>query len=806
MPDPLEKTTRKERITPQLVEAGWKEPPHSFEEEHYFTDGRIQVVGGRARRGDQKFTDYLLRYRRDFALAVVEAKRERKIAGTGLQQAKEYAEILDLPFAYSTSGGRIIEFDYLIGEERVLDHFPSPDELFARYQAGHDLSDDTSERLLTPHEIFDGLTPRYYQRIAINRTVEAVLDEKQRLLLTMATGTGKTLVAFQICWKLWKSKWNRAGDPVKRPKILYLADRNVLVDDPKDKQFAPFGDARHKIQRGNVVKSREMYFAIYQAIAEDERRDGLYKEYDPDFFDLVVVDECHRGSARDESRWREILEYFAPAYQLGMTATPRREDNRDTYRYFGNPIYEYSLKEGIADGFLAPYRVHRVLTEWDASGWSPEPEQRDRYDRKIPEGEYHTKDFHRTVALKAHTEAVARHLTDYLKKTDRFAKTIVFCVDQPHADQMRRALNNLNSDLVQRHPNYACRVTSDEGDVGKTHLSHFKDVESTEPVIVTTSKMLTTGVDVPTCENVVIARMVGSMPEFKQIIGRGTRVRDDYDKLFFTILDYTGSATRHFADPDFDGYPAAIVEEEMDDEGGVVSTDTTESAEGDDEPIDRATSEDSDAPAERERTPSDETADDTESTRERQKYYVDDGHVSIVADMAYEYDHDGNRLRVVKLTDYAGEEVRTLFPNADALRSEWRKPDERSEVVEALEARGVLLEKLVEKTGRSDADPFDLLCHLAYDAQLRTREERARRVERGHQDFFEQYEPEARAVLDELLDKYTAHGPQQLHLPDVLKVPPLSGRGNVSEIAAHFGGVDELRNAVNELQTFLYEA
>ena len=379
----------------------------------------------------------------------------------------------------------------------------------------------------------------------------------------MATGTGKTLVAFQICWKLWNARWNRTGD-YRRPKILYLADRNILVDDPKDKDFAPFGDARHKIEFGQAIKSREMYFSTYQAIAKDERRPGLYREYAPDFFDLIIVDECHRGSARDESNWREILEYFKPAFQLGMTATPLREDNRDTYRYFGNPIYTYSLRQGIEDGFLAPYRVHRVVTTYDATGWRPSQGELDRYGREIPDGEYHTPDFERVVALRARTEAVAHHLTDFLKKTDPFGKTIVFCVDQEHADEMRRALNNLNPDLVQKYPDYVCRITSEEGQIGRGHLSNFQELEKPTPVIVTTSKLLTTGVDVQTCKNIALVQVINSMTEFKQIIGRGTRVRDDYGKLFFSILDYTGSATRLFADPEFDGDPALITQEEID--------------------------------------------------------------------------------------------------------------------------------------------------------------------------------------------------------------------------------------------------
>jgi type I restriction enzyme R subunit len=376
----------------------------------------------------------------------------------------------------------------------------------------------------------------------------------------MATGTGKTVVAFQICWKLWSSRWNREG-AFRRTRILYLSDRNILIDDPKDKIFAPFGDARWKIEKGVANKSREMYFAIYQSIAKDERRPGLYKEYDPGYFDLIIIDECHRGSANEESNWREILEYFEPAFQIGMTATPLREENRDTYRYFGKPIYTYSLRQGIDDGFLAPYRVHRVITEWDASGWRPSKGDLDRYGREIPDDEYQTGDFERVVALRARTEAVAKHLTRFLKETDRYGKSLVFCVDQEHADEMRRTIANLNMDMVQRHPDYVCRVTSDEGGIGRGHLSRFQDVERDTPVVLTTSKLLTTGIDAPTVKNVVLVRVINSMTEFKQIIGRGTRVRDDYGKYFFSILDYTGSATRLFADPDFDGDAIEEIEE-----------------------------------------------------------------------------------------------------------------------------------------------------------------------------------------------------------------------------------------------------
>ena len=789
-----EADTCRKYVVPKLIAAGWDDDPHSIAEQRTFTDGRIVVTGEKVHRRQRKRADYLLRYTRDFTIAVVEAKAAYKSPDAGLQQAKDYAETLDLTFAYATNGHGIIEFDYITGQEREIDRFPTPAELWSRRQGVQEFSDDTADRLLTPYYSLVGKTPRYYQEIAINRAVQAILQGKRRILLTMATGTGKTLIAFQICWKLWSSRWNRTGQP-HRPKILFLADRNVLVDDPKDKTFIPFGDARWKIEHGEVVKSREMYFAIYQAIARDEARPGLYREYPRDFFDLIIVDECHRGSARDDSNWREILEYFHPAYQIGMTATPKRHENIDTYRYFGNPIYTYSLRQGIEDGFLAPYRVHRVITAIDATGWRPEEGELDRYGREIPDEEYHTKDFEHIVALRARTEAIARHLTAYLKKTDRFAKTIVFCVDQEHASAIRHALTNLNSDLVQQYPDYVCRVTSDEGHIGRGHLSRFQDPEAESPVILTTSRLLTTGVDIPTCKNVVLVRVVGAITEFKQIIGRGTRVRDEYGKFYFTILDYTGMATRHFADPAFDGEPVRITEEEIDEEGNVTGEEIID--------VDMDESE-ADATV---YAPTPETVTETSSKdREPGKYYVDGGYVEIIHELVHELDADGKKLRVVEYTDYAAEAVRKLCPTVTAFRDRWPDPDLRVQIAEALAERGIEFSRLAEVTKRPDADSFDLLCHLAYDAPLRTRHERAERLKHAQKDFFDQYGPEAQAILDELLDKYAEHGVAQLKMPDAFKIPPLSRHGNIIEIADLFGGPEALANAMNQLQTLLYAA
>ncbi|CUB00948.1 EcoAI/FtnUII family type I restriction enzme subunit R [Pannonibacter indicus] len=787
-----EADTCRKFVVPKLQAAGWDDLPHAINEQRTFTDGRIVFVGGKARRGRQKRADYILRYSPDFPLAVVEAKSRYNHPAEGLQQAKEYAEILGLKFAYATNGAEIVEFDYTTGVERQITDFPTPAELWRRLRAAEGISDDdVAEKLLTPTYPDRAKPLRYYQEIAVNRAVQAVLQGRHRVLLTLCTGAGKTAVAFQIAWKLWSARWSAKGSN-RKPKILFLADRNVLVDDPMAKDFSPFGDARQKIAGGVAVKSRDMYFAIYQSIARDENRPGLYREYPRDFFDLIIVDECHRGSARDDSNWREILEWFEPATQIGMTATPRREDNVDTYNYFGDPIYEYSLAQGIADGFLAPYRVHRIITDYDAAGWRPTKGELDRYGREIPDSEYGTRDFERVVALRARTQAIARHLADFMRETDRFAKTIVFCVDQEHALEMRHVLATVNADLVKDYPDYVCRVTADEGDIGSAHRAKFQDVETKTPVILTTSQLLTTGVDAPTCKNVVLARIVGSMPEFKQIIGRGTRLRPDYGKLAFNIIDYTGTATEKFADPAFDGEPVREQEEVIDAEGAVIEEHETE------EPIPD--------PVDMPDLPDYPVDIDDEPDTGPRKFYVDGGEVEIIRHMVYELDADGKQLACRQLTDYTGDKVRTLYPNASELRADWLDPQRRAEIVERLEDKGIDLETLGVAVGKPEADPFDLLCHLAYNAPLRTRRERADRVKWDQFAFFERFGPQAREVLDALLEKYAEHGSAQFKLPDILEVPPFNEWGNVVEIASRFGGSKELRGAVTELQRLLYTA
>lgn len=776
-------TCRKD-VLPKIYASDWTD--EQILEQRTFTDGKIVVLGRKAKRKKAKRFDYLLRYSQNFPLAIIEAKVKYKEAADGIQQAKDYAKILGLKFAFSTNGTDILEFDFLTGLEKEITKFPTPTELWDRLNSVKPLKAEIQETFLKPFFAIAGKEIRYYQRIAINTVVKAILEGQKRALLTLATGTGKTTVAFQIIYKLWNNRWNNKGE-YRRPKILFLADRSILVTDPHAKDFAVFGDARCLVPDEGLPSSREIYFSTYQSLAEDENRVGAFRKLPRDFFDLIVIDECHRGSSTDDSNWRLILDYFNTSVQLGLTATPLREDNKDTYQYFKNPLYTYSLKQGIEDGFLAPYIVHRIVPEPDATGWRPQEGQLDDNGVLIPDGIYTTTDFESSLSYLPRTKAVVKHLHDFMLKNGRFDKTIVFCVNQSHADDFRREFSNLNADLVTQYPDYVVRIVADEKEIGKGHLGKFMDIDEPIPVVVTTSRLLSTGVDVQTCKNIVLFRMVNSMTEFKQIIGRGTRVREDKEKLFFTILDYTGSATRNFADPDFDGEPPLITEEEIDEDGNTIPG--TEK----DFPATPLTDEDEDE------TPNPPP---TGGGGKRTVYRITEGEARIAAESVQILGADG-KLRTIQFTQYAKEQITTLFPSANELRSRWSNSEERKEIIEQLENSGISIEQLMDITKQTEADPFDLLCFVAYNLKPKTRKQRADLLKKNKPDFFSLYSEKAQTVLQEILKKYVDFGLNQIR-PDIISVDPFNLQGNAIEIMNEFGGIDNYMQALTELQKLLY--
>jgi len=748
-------------------------------EEIYFTKGRVIVRGRTVKRGEAKKADYILFYKPGIPIAVVEAKDNAHAVGAGMQQALEYAEILDLPFAYSSNGDAFLEHDRTgaagaVEREIALDQFPSPDDLWARYSKAKGYN--AAQQAVTTQDYYDdgsGKSPRYYQLIAINRTTGAIARGENRILLVMATGTGKTYTAFQIIWRLWKSG--------AKKRILFLVDRNILADQTKTNDFKPFGQAMTKITNRTVDKAFEIYLSLYQAVTGTEDEQNIYKQFSPDFFDLVIVDECHRGSAADDANWRKVLEYFSSATQIGMTATPKETRDVSNIEYFGDPLYTYSLKQGIEDGFLAPYKVVRIGIDKDLEGWRPEKGKTDKYGQVIEDREYNETDFDRNLILEKRTELVAAKITEFLKATDRFAKTIVFCENIDHAERMRQALVNANADLAAANSRYVMRITGDN-DEGKAQLDNFIDPESTFPVIATTSQLMSTGVDAQTCRLIVLDKRIQSMTEFKQIIGRGTRINEDYNKFFFTIVDFK-RATALFADPHFDGDPVQVYEPKAG-ESPVPPEERPEAG----------------LPPGAGFPPFPEGAPLPEVREPTPKYVVDDVEVSIVSERVQYLDANG-KLITESLKDYTRKAVRKAYASLNAFLNAWNDADRKQAVIDELATHGVFLDELAEQVGR-DLDAFDLICHVAFDQPSRTRRERADKVRK--RNVFGKYGDKARAVLEALLDKYADAGLKSVESLEILKVDPLTKFGTPVEIVHFFGSKQNYLAAIQELETQLY--
>lgn len=758
-------------ITPAIEAAGW-DRQRQIKMEYNFTDGRVIVRGNVTARGKRKKADYLLYYKPNLPLAIIEAKDNNHNLGAGMQQGIEYAEILDVRFVYSSNGDGFLEHDMKSGIEceLTIEQFPSPEELWQRYIGGDHITPEQEDLITEPYYYQPGdKTPRYYQRIAINRTIDAVARGQNRILLVMATGTGKTYTAFQIIHRLWKSG--------RKKKILFLADRNILVDQTMQQDFKPFAKVMTKIEGKKLDSSYELYLSLYQQLAGDENEEP-FRAFKPDFFDLIVIDECHRGSVKEDSRWRKILEYFHSATQIGMTATPKETKEVSNISYFGEAIYTYSLKQGIDDGFLAPYKVLRVGLDKDLEGWRPIAGQRDIYGYEIDDREYNIKDYDKNLIIDERTVAVAKRITRFLRENDRFAKTIVFCVDIDHAERMRQALVNENSDLVAESAKYVMRITGDNAE-GKAQLDYFIAEDSTYPVIVTTSKLMTTGVDCKTCRLIVLDNNINSMTEFKQIIGRGTRLKPDYGKEYFTIMDFR-NACRLFADPEFDGDPISIIED---------SDASGESETPDEPPIPPV-------------TPSG-SGGEGEPPERRHKFRVRGVEVTILNERVQYYDKDG-KLITESVTDYSKKNILGEYATLDTFLRAWNSEQRKQAIIDELRERGVLLEALREVSGNRDMDDFDLICHIAYDKAPLTKAERANNVRK--RGYLYKYSGLAQEVLNALLDKYMDEGIQDIESLEILSNDPFRKFGTPTKIAKLFGGKSGYLQAIRDLQKEIYAA
>lgn len=795
-------------ILPAVKQAGW-DMMLQVREEVFFTKGRITVRGKLVARGNAKKADVVLYYKPNIPIALIEAKDNSHAVGDGLQQGLDYAETLAIPFVFASNGDGFVFHDrtglrHLKEENLRLDQFPTPDELWRLYSRWKGL--DTSAEALVLQDYYDdgsGKAPRYYQVNAVNAAIEAIAKGQDRVLLVMATGTGKTYTAFQIIWRLWK-----AG---RKKRILFLADRNVLIDQTMVNDFRPFGGAMAKLstksktiersdgtevdvplaldRKRRIDTSFEIYLGLYQAITGPEERQKLFREFSPDFFDLIVIDECHRGSAAEDSAWREILEYFSAASQIGLTATPKETEYVSNTAYFGEPVFTYSLKQGISDGFLAPYKVIKVHIDRDVEGYRPEKGQLDRDGEEVEDRIYNAKDFDRTLVLDDRTNLVSAKVTEFLKESgDRYQKTIVFCVDEEHAARMRQALINDNKDLCDENGRYVMRITGSDT-LGQAQIGNFIDPESRYPVIVTTSRLLSTGVDAQTCRLIVLDRPVGSMTEFKQIVGRGTRVHEDTQKFYFTLMDFRG-ATNHFADPEFDGDPVQIY---VAGENDPITPPDAEPPGFEDNGQDGYTTEPP--------TTGDEDVTFPGGGGERQKkVYVDGISAKVIAERVEYLDVNG-KLVTESLRDFTKAALLRHFASLDDFLRRWKSEERKDALVKELAAEGLPLDIIAKELG-IDLDPFDLVCHIAFDRKPLTRQERADNVKK--RDVFARYEGKARAVLDVLLSKYADEGVMNLDDTNVLKIPPANTLGTAIELVRAFGGKAAFEKAVHAMQAALY--
>ncbi|EES1170773.1 DEAD/DEAH box helicase family protein [Escherichia coli] len=786
-------------VMPAILNAGWDNTTQ-IKQEVKLRDGKVIVRGKVAARRTVKSADIVLYHKPGIPLAVIEAKANKHEIGKGMQQGIEYARLLDVPFVFATNGDGFIFRDATAAEgeclekQITLDDFPSPAELWQKFCLWKGYTQ--AQLPVITQDYYDdgsGKSPRYYQLQAINKTIEAVSNGQNRVLLVMATGTGKTYTAFQIIWRLWKSK--------NKKRILFLADRNILVDQTKNNDFQPFGTAMTKVSGRTIDPAYEIHLALYQAITGPEEDQKAFKQVAPDFFDLIVIDECHRGSASEDSAWREILDYFSSATQIGLTATPKETHEVSSTDYFSDPVYVYSLKEGIEDGFLAPYKVVRVDIDVDLQGWRPTKGQTDLNGEVIDDRIYNQKDFDRTMVIDERTELVARTITDYLKRTNPMDKTIVFCNDIDHAERMRRALVNLNPEQVKKNDKYVMKITGDD-EIGKAQLDNFINPKKAYPVIATTSELMTTGVDAKTCKLVVLDQNIQSMTKFKQIIGRGTRIDERYGKLWFTILDFK-KATELFADERFDGIPEKVMDttpEDIADPESDFEEKLEEISEHDDEQV---TGVDEPPAPPYQVTDTDDVGPLPEEDEKKiRKFHVNGVAVGVIAQRVQYYDADG-KLVTESFKDYTRKTLLKEYASLDDFTRKWQDADRKEAIIHELEQQGIIWEVLAEEVGK-DLDPFDMLCHVVYGQPPLTRKERAENVRK--RNYFTKYSEAAQAVLDNLLDKYADAGVQEIESIQVLKLKPFDSMGTLPEIIkTGFGDRNGYNQALSELENEIYQ-